>query len=140
MIFLVFAQEAHPLEGIVRVVTAARVYFGAEATVDERREAPHGASSRIVFTTGDEVQIARIVARAATPSDFEAARVREARSGGGGLAQLAGRCSFVWEVDVERADAHAYRVAAMLAAGLLGPVLTDDAIFGVRGARARAEG
>lgn len=138
MTFVVFAQEAHPLEGAFRVVAAARAHFDAEVTVDQRRESAASASARLTVATRDGALSAAVVGRAATEADLAVARGREAAAGGGGLALLAARCGFVWEVDAEGGEREGHRLAAILAAGLLGPVVTDDAIFGVRGARARA--
>jgi hypothetical protein len=73
-------------------------------------------------------------------ADLAVADDAERRGGGGGLALLARRCASVWVIDRHAEDdAIALRLAAILAASVLGPIVDphETAIFGVKTARAR---
>ncbi|MCA9641366.1 MAG: hypothetical protein H6718_08605 [Polyangiaceae bacterium] len=70
------------------------------------------------------------------------AQAAEQRGQAHGMAQLAQRCPWVWELDSEEPleSALAWLFCAALASWGLGPILPSDhsTLFGVRGARLRA--
>lgn len=82
----------------------------------------------------------RIVCRAATPEDWEAARRAEQQGRATGMATLAARCEAVWEVEAETLPAM-LNLCAVLASVALGPVLPADesTLFGIRGSLERLE-
>jgi hypothetical protein len=86
-----------------------------------------------------------VTQRPRTEQDLSEAREAERRSRASGMSDLAARCSVVWEVAAERPaegdEGLLLELCAVLAFAALGPVLPPDgaALFGVRGARERAD-
>jgi hypothetical protein len=144
MPYLVFSQQSLSSLDTTQLVRHARRFFGAEFELRERRE--EGGVSEVVMTVtapngtpGSEVH-ARV--RTCEGGDYVAAERAERAGRAGGMAALARRCPFVWEVDVGAgAQAEALRLCAILASVLLGPIMPPegDTLFGVKGARERAE-
>jgi hypothetical protein len=144
--YRVFAQSDDARIDPARLVQNARSYFepeldvlgqseaGAEESLVrlELASAAHGWRARFVVTS-----------RAAQQGDLEAARAAEVRGQATGMAALAERCRFVWEVEPE-ADAPevaTLSLCGLLASVALGPVLPPcgSTLFGVRGSMERAE-
>lgn len=159
---LVFSQSKDAAIPVAALAGQARARFAAEITVleastdwagtrlepaDTRLE-PAGtrldaAGVRLQISASGERGIFVLSARPVTPTDLERARDAEQRGRAAGMADLAARCPTVWSVEAE-AGAPAwllFELCAVLAFAALGPVLPADGstLFGVRGARERAE-
>src|SRR5690606_29285255 len=119
-------------------------------------EAPPGASARATFDSDRHALRVRwshprrglsaeleVRSRPVTPDDLERARAAEVRGKAAGMAALAARCRFVWEVaPTEEADERVVlALCGLLASVALGPVLPPDGatLFGVRGAMERSD-
>ncbi|HSQ65007.1 MAG TPA: hypothetical protein VLM85_17410 [Polyangiaceae bacterium] len=73
-------------------------------------------------------------------ADLRDALAAERRSGFTGMYDLARRCGSVWTVERQGAgDRVALLAAAVMASVMLGPILVDDELFGVRTARSKLE-
>jgi hypothetical protein len=85
----------------------------------------------------------RVSSRRVKAEDQAPLNKAEARSSSWGMADLARRCSHVWEVqpDPGVSAAAGYYLAAILASVALGPLLPSDqsGLFGVRSCRLRAD-
>lgn len=144
--YRVFAQSDELRIDPARLVRNARSYFEAELEVLGQSE-PQGPTSfvRLELASAAHGWRARFVvtSRAAQPSDRQAARAAEARGRATGMAALAERCRFVWEVEPEAAapEIATLCLCGLLASVALGPVLPPDGstLFGVRGSMERAE-
>ncbi len=77
--------------------------------------------------------------RQATPQDHADAEEAERRGKAGGMATLARRCPFVWDIPVSPDPRGSLLLCAVLAAVVLGPILPPDGatLLGVRSARER---
>lgn len=145
MPYLVFSQQSLASIDAGQLTQNARRFFGAQFELRERRE--EGGVGEVVMTvTGPNgtpgVAIhARV--RPCQGGDYEAAERAERAGRAGGMAALARRCPSVWEVDVGASGrpSEALRLCAILASVLLGPIMPPegDTLFGVKGARERAE-
>jgi hypothetical protein len=144
MPYLVFSQQRSTSPDVGQLARHARRFFGATF---ELREQGEGGDMRAVVITLSGAKgeagapiFARV--RACHEGDYEAADRAEIAGKAGGMARLARRCPFVWEVDEGAGGrAEVLRLCAILASVLLGPVMPPegDTLFGVRGARERAE-
>jgi hypothetical protein len=143
MIHLVFAQALGPSVDTASLAANAQRYFkatlkslpapeSASETTRLELEGPHGVSGTFA-----------IVQRPRTPADLARARIAEERGRAAGMAGLAERCPFVWQVEPEAGvDLTAtLMLCAIIASAALGPVLPpdDSTLFGVRGAMERVE-
>ncbi len=73
-------------------------------------------------------------------ADLRDALAAEERSGFTGMYDLARRCGSVWTVERQGPrDRAALLAAAVMASVMLGPILTDGELFGVRTARTKLE-
>ncbi|MEB2321460.1 MAG: hypothetical protein OZ921_03020 [Sorangiineae bacterium] len=151
---VVFAQAHDARVEPAKVVTHARSYF-LHLLVDileERGVEPDGAVAssttlRLELTAAEYVARFRIESRAATDDDRARARRAEERGRAGGMAELAARCGFVWHIELEAGPGDAlgalavHDLSALLSTIALGPVMPaeGDTLFGVRGARERAD-
>ena len=111
----------------------AERFFGATlglaelAAVDEARLVLEGATRRVRGRPREE-------------ADLRDALAAEQRSGFTGMYDLARRCGSVWTVERQGAgDRVALLAAAVMASVMLGPILVDDELFGVRTARSKLE-
>ncbi len=95
-------------------------------------------------TRGEDAASYRLLERLPTEEDWAAARRAEAASQAHGMADLARRCTKLWELHPlppVSADLRLTLLLCAVAASVaLGPVLPEDeaSLFGVRGARLRA--
>jgi hypothetical protein len=152
--WLVFAQAETARVDVVRLLRNARSYFPLSVDVLEElgvEPAPAGGPEpertavrlRVEWPERSEQAVFRIASRRIEADDLERARTAEARCRGGGLADLAARCRFVWELAADSPPPEPLRLAftALLASVALGPILPPDsaAIYGVRGARERVD-
>lgn len=143
MPYLVFSQQSLTSLDVALLARHAKRFFGAEFALRERPE--RGEVGDVVIASGANgtpgaALHARV--RACVEGDYEAAERAEIAGRAGGMAALARRCRYVWEVGEGGAgEAEVLRLCAILASVLLGPVMppAGDALFGVRGARERAE-
>ena len=144
MPYLVFSQQSLTSLDVARLVQHAKRFFGLGFEVREcRREGETG--ELVMVVTGGSGAVgpplhARV--RACAEGDYEAAERAERAGSAGGMAALARRCRFVWELEPgAAAEVEVCRLCAILASVLLGPVMPPDGstLFGVRGARERAE-
>ena len=152
--YLVFSQAPSARLDAAALVVHARRHFAAELEV--LGEDPPGASARAAFD-GDRHALRvrwsharrglsaelEVRSRPAAQDDLERARDAEVRGKAAGMAALATRCRFVWEVvPAGQADERAILgLCGLLASVALGPVLPPDGatLFGVRGAMERSD-
>lgn len=144
MPYLVFSQSSLTSLEAGRLSQHAKRFFGAEFELRERPEG--GEAGELVMALSGVKGAAGAVfharVRPATAADYEAAERAERAGAAGGMALLARRCAFVWELDLgEKGEVELLRLCAILASVLLGPIMPPegDTLFGVRGARERAE-
>jgi hypothetical protein len=135
MPYLVFSQQSLASLDANQLTQNARRFFRAQFELRERRE--EGGVGEVVMT---------VTRPNGTPGAAVHARVRPCQGGdyeAAERAELAGRCPSVWEVDVGAGGhpSEALRLCAILASVLLGPIMPPegDTLFGVKGARERAE-
>lgn len=150
MRLLVFAQAADARVDLAQLLRSARRYFDwsldalEQCGVHPTGVAPENTRVRFRLTSNKEPWSAEFTlsARRAEARDHERARVAEERGRAGGMANLAQRCAYVWELEPELGvpEHVTWQCAALLAYVALGPVLPEDdsSLFGVRGARERA--
>jgi hypothetical protein len=140
--FTVFAQQADARIAFDEWRRHAERFLATRIglTVDKRYDdvAPQVDAARVVVAPASGPSETRVVwGRPRTDDDVHAA---EDADGGGGLALLAKRCAHVWLVECERDDDRvALRLAAIVAAVALGPILAPGAtaLFGPKTARQR---
>jgi len=97
------------------------------AAMDEARLVLEGATRLVRGRTREE-------------ADLRDALAAEQRAGFTGMYDLARRCGWVWTIEREGPrDRAALLAAAVMASVLLGPILVDDELFGVRTARSKLE-
>jgi hypothetical protein len=145
--YAVFVQRAEPRIDVVGLATNAERWFQARVVVLESDavDAPGAlpTRARVALELSGERREFRLTARLAGAADLAAAERAEARGRAGGMAALAARCPVIWELEpLAPGDERMTLTLAALAASLaLGPVLPPDGstLFGVRGARERAE-
>ncbi len=148
--YVVFAQAADGRVDLARVLANARSYFfhlGVEV-LDEQGVVPGGAAPesttvRLELAGGDWTARFTVGTRPATRDDRADAEMAEARGQATGMALLAARCTWVWQVEPE-GDVPAQALldlCGLLASVALGPVMPPehDTLYGVRGARERAD-
>ncbi len=131
----VFSQHGQGRVDVPALAQSAARFFGTALEAS----APDGV--RMALASGAFVRCS-VTARAATEADLDDARAAEQRGRAGGMAALAERCPWVWELDGAGASDDAlWTLAAIAASVALGPVLPEDGatLVGVRGARERAE-
>jgi hypothetical protein len=146
MTYLVFDQSRDVIPDEHRLITTARAHFGAELAFPRRHVLgipPATAELGVTVTVGKRPAFTlEVRIRRATEEDHRAADRAEQLGRAGGMATLARRCAVVWEITAGTAtEGELVLFTAMLAATVLGPVLPPDGstLFGVRGARERAE-
>ncbi|HEU4409402.1 MAG TPA: hypothetical protein VFS43_29350 [Polyangiaceae bacterium] len=144
MPYLVFSQQSLASLDVGQLTRNARRFFGAEFELRERGE--KGGGSEVVMTiagaNGTPGPPVHARVRPCEGGDYDAAERAERAGRAGGMAGLARRCPYVWEVDVGAgAQVGALRLCSILASVLLGPIMPPegDTLFGVKGARERAE-
>ena len=116
-------------------------------TIEKRYELgippPSSDDFEFVVAPEDETSgIRSVFARPCEANDVDLADAADARAGCTGLALVARRCGMVWLVERrEPSDRLSFRLAAILASVLLGPILDGRAgeLFGVKTARAKLE-
>jgi hypothetical protein len=142
MIHLVFAQALGPGVDTASLAANAQRYFKATLKASPAENTSGATRIEIAGPRGVSGTFS-IVLRARTPADLSRARIAEERGRAAGMASLAERCPFVWEVEPEAGvDLTAtLMLCAIIASAALGPVLPpdDSTLFGVRGAMERVE-
>jgi hypothetical protein len=125
----VFAQETQPRVNADAWTRAAARFFGAKLVVT--------ATSASACTITLDGTTRRIDGRQREEADLREALAADNRAGFTGLYDLAERrCPTIWVVEREGAtDRVGLLIAAILASVCLGPILGDEALFGVRTAR-----
>lgn len=133
----IFSQQNEALPDGFALVRAARSLLSRELALVERRVSGEVATLAIAFA-GARFE-ARV--RPTTADDFRDADRAELAGRAGGMATLARRCRFVWELADDGGSATFHELCATIAAVALGPILPADGatLYGVRGARERAE-
>jgi hypothetical protein len=147
--FTIFAQRTDARLEASTWAQKASQFFATNLglTVDKTYDAdfPRIDAARVVIAprgSGEAGGTRLCYARPRTDDDLRAAREAEGRVGFAGLADLAGRCAYVWLVEAEEADDRvALRIAAIVASVVLGPILTPrgESLLGVKSARLRLE-
>lgn len=132
-----------------QLLAHARRFFAAELEVlDMPPHPPEGPNDARVRLRLESARYPGrgtfcIAARRPTEADQAAAQAAELRGKAGGMAQLAARCSALWELTAESdvTGSAELQLSALLASVALGPVLPADesTLYGVRGAMERAE-
>ena len=155
MVYRVFSQASPDDEaGEARLVQTARAHFAAALSVRTRHirgDATPARREQLTVTLAQKTRTSdhTVTRRAATEDDWRAADEAEVRGRAGGMATLARRCRWLWEIEANDAPAGVpasdeqatLTLCAIVAATELGPVLppNGDTLYGVRGARERAE-
>jgi len=126
---------------VVVLAGQARARFAAEVTVLHASADLAGARLEVAALGARGIFV--LEGRTVTPTDLERARAAEQRGRAAGMADLAARCPTIWSVEAEAGTPEwlLFELCAVLAFAALGPVLPEDGstLFGVRGARERAE-
>jgi len=145
----VFSQQPDLVAALPQLLAHARRFFGAELEVlaASSAERPDPALARVTLRLASArypgAGTFRLEARRPTDVDHTAAQAAELRGKAGGMAQLAARCSAVWELTAEGivTGSAELQLSALLASVALGPALPTDesTLYGVRGAMERAE-
>lgn len=144
MPYLVFSQPSLTSLDVGQLARHARRFFGATFELRGRPEGGEVGELDLALAGAEGAAGASFRARVrrCVRDDYEAAEGAERAGAAGGMGQLARRCAFVWEIERgEAGEAELLRLCAILASVLLGPVMPPekDTLFGVRGARERAE-
>jgi hypothetical protein len=128
----IFSQQSEPQVQADAWSRAAQRFFACTAVIVPKHDA---CSIAIAGAERD------VLGRMRGESDLRDALAAENRTGFTGLYDLAGRrCPVIWLVTRESpTDRTALLMAAILASVCLGPILGDDALFGVRTAREKLE-
>jgi hypothetical protein len=131
-VWRIFSQQSEPHVQADAWSRAAKRFFACDAIIVPKLEAC------AISISGAERDV---VGRMRDESDLRDALAAESRLGFTGLHDLAERrCPVVWLVTRESpTDRTALLLAAILASVCLGPILGDDALFGVRTARQKLE-
>lgn len=148
---MVFAQADSGRIDLAKLVKNARSFFHASVEVLDEQNAPPDVPSpetsrvRLELSSEQHGWRARfaLASRPANKDDHENANVAEAASRASGMALLAERCRYVWEIEPEgdELEVATITLSGVLASVGLGPVMPDDrsTLFGVRGAMARID-
>jgi hypothetical protein len=146
MLFLVFSQNGERLDVDSLVPHAARI---GKAKLRVLSSDPNQTHLTLKAADGSYSGSFQVTTRAATEDDYARADLAEQAGNAAGMAQLARRCSGVWEVQatdtedqsVEHAELAALNLSAVLAWAGLGPVMPNDGstLYGVRGAKLRLQ-
>ena len=147
MVYRVFSQASpDDAAGEAKLVQTAHAHFRAALSVRTRHfrgQPPAGPREQLTVTLEDRhgARDLTLERRPATEDDWRAADEAEVRGRAGGMARLARRCRWLWEVTPSDDPRATLTLCAILAAAELGPVLPPegDTLYGVRGARERAE-
>lgn len=151
MRYVVFAQAQEPRVDLRGLIQNARRYFEATLEVlaehgfEPGRPMPEQTRAELRLESSKHGYSAsfNIIARHTTAADLAAAHSAEIRGRAAGMASLAERCAFIWDVEPEPGapEVATLNLCALLASAALGPVMPDDAstLFGVRGAMERVE-
>jgi hypothetical protein len=145
MAILVFAQAASARLDLVRLIGNARKFF--EAAVEVLEEAIDGERSRVRLRLESKKHgysgTFELLVRPASADDRFEAQAAEVRGNATGMALLAEKCGFVWEVTADDATPQTaiLNLCGILASVALGPVLPADksTLYGVRGSMERLE-
>jgi len=145
MVFLVFSQANKELAQEALLVQKARMFFRVELEffrchLGEEGRGAFGVRLALPGRPAVELSLAR---RPASEDDWRAAEEAERAGQAAGMASLARRCPVVWELrDDPVHPGEVLTLCGILAAVDLGPVMPPDrsTLYGVRGARLRAEG
>lgn len=149
--YVVFAQADSGQLDLAKVLKNARSFFQASVEVLDEELLPPGFSppegSRVRLELSSERHGWRarfaIASRPANHDDHEHANAAEAASRASGMALLAERCRFVWEIEPEgdELERATLTLCGVLASVGLGPVMPADhsTLFGVRGAMERID-
>lgn len=139
---LVFAQGRDARLDVEALRSTAERYFGTTVglTVPKRYVDPFPVrdAARIVVAPSEAVPggVRLCVGRRTQKEDLVLARQVDDRQGPAGLYELAKRCETVWRIEQSGDDDRtSLLLAAIFASTMLGPILTKDALFGVRTAR-----
>jgi hypothetical protein len=141
LVFLVFSQHPDTVLPVDRLIAQARAHFAA--TVELVDQSPDGPRVTLSYDAHGSRHPFDVESRRALAADLDAARAAENVNRGAGLADLAGRCGWVWTV-VAREEAPEWLsldFCALLASIALGPILPPGggSLLGVRSARERAQ-
>jgi hypothetical protein len=144
--YYIFSQSQLDQPNEFQIVAKAKQFFRAELQFVHRhwheRPFPHHTFElELQLSTNLPVRATALL-RSATENDYQQAMVAEQLGKAGGMASLARRCPSVWELPAgELTPYNSLILCGILAASLLGPVMPHDGstLFGVRGARERAE-
>jgi hypothetical protein len=142
---LVFAQRTDARIELASIRAHAERFFRTTLglTVAKRYETvfpPRDGAQFVIASPGRASGVRLALSRPTTSADVARAEAAERSSKMGGMGALAARCKHVWIIGTEHDnDAHALLLAAIMASVMLGPIVSGEAIFGVRGARSRLE-
>jgi hypothetical protein len=148
--WLAFVQAEQARVDFVGLLEAARRHHAGlqlvvleESGFDPAGPPPELTRARLAVTNAAPPYSGRftLTARPRDEEDLAAAREAEARGRASGMAALAERCRFVWEIapDPDADEAALLQLAALCATVALGPVLPADrsTLLGVRSAMTR---
>ena len=136
---LVFTQTPNGHIDAAQLVSNARKFFSVEMEVLLAEPAPDRC--QLIELTLDGARF-QVQAREVQDSDLARARTAERSGRAAGMSDLAARCGHVWCInDSAASERSALLLQALLASVALGPVLPvdDSTLYGVRGARERAD-
>lgn len=143
--FLVFSQAEGACFDVARWREQAARFFAAKLGFTHEKRAtatpPLVDAARVVVAAERANGTRLVIGRPREPSDLACAEDGELRAGGGGLAELARRCGWVYVIEASGPDDRvSLTCAAILASVALGPIVSPDGrIFGVRTARLELE-
>ena len=102
----------------------ARRFFTLDVNVLAETE----SGARLELTAGEQSGTFEIVCTPTTPELLERARRAEVTGRAAGMASLAERCAWVWQIqpDTVVTDALLFKLCGLLASVALGPVLPPD--------------
>jgi hypothetical protein len=149
--YQVFAQANAPRLDFPQILVNARLHFAAGVCVlgeegfEPGGSEPQGTRAWLELTAEQYGILQRfwITVRKVQAEDLARAQTAELAGKAGGMAALAARCPFVWELAAQEpgSELGTLLLCAILASVALGPVLPGDnsSLFGVRGALLRLE-
>jgi hypothetical protein len=137
--YVVFSQSTGLRFPLVALLNNARRFF--DISVDVLEEHEH--SARVAVDLRGQRAVFALGIEPVSEAWLERARRAEEAGRAAGMAGLAARCPMIWRIEPEgeAPDAITLELAGLLASVALGPVLPpdDSTLFGVRGARERAQ-